>query len=58
MTRIESRPVKDKLGSYIFFVDLNGHIEEDNVKDALTMVKRKTSFYKFLGSYPEYVLEE
>ncbi|HAA42653.1 MAG TPA: prephenate dehydratase [Ruminiclostridium sp.] len=58
MTRIESRPVKDKLGSYIFFVDLNGHIEEDNVRDALTMVKRKTSFYKFLGSYPEYVLEE
>ncbi len=52
MTRIESRPVKDKFGRYIFFVDLNGHIKEDNVRDALTMVKRKTSFYKFLGSYP------
>jgi prephenate dehydratase len=58
MTRIESRPVKDQLGRYIFFVDLNGHIEEENVTDALTMVKRKTSFYKFLGSYPEYTLKE
>lgn len=58
MTRIESRPVKNQLGRYIFFVDLNGHIEEENIKDALTMVKRKTSFYKFLGSYPEYELKE
>lgn len=58
MTRIESRPVKNKLGRYIFFVDLNGHVEEENVRDALTMVKRKTSFYKFLGSYPEYDLKE
>ncbi|WP_027622403.1 prephenate dehydratase [Acetivibrio clariflavus] len=57
MTRIESRPAKDKLGNYIFFVDLKGHIEDDDVRDALTMVKRKTSFYKFLGSYPEFVIK-
>lgn len=56
MTRIESRPAKDKLGRYIFFVDLKGHMEDDDVRDALTMVKRKTSFYKFLGSYPEFIL--
>ncbi|TYQ14997.1 UNVERIFIED_CONTAM: prephenate dehydratase [Acetivibrio alkalicellulosi] len=54
MTRIESRPAKKQLGKYIFFIDLNGHIEDEDVRDALTMVKRKTSFYKFLGSYPEY----
>lgn len=52
MTRIESRPAKNQLGSYIFFVDIEGHREDENVRDALTMVKRKTSFYKFLGSYP------
>lgn len=57
MTRIESRPAKDKLGNYIFFVDLKGHIEDDDVRDALTMVKRKTSFYKFLGSYPEFIIK-
>ena len=57
MTRIESRPAKDKLGRYIFFVDIRGHIEDDDVRDALTMVKRKTSFYKFLGSYPEFIIK-
>jgi len=52
LSRIESRPAKNKLGSYIFFVDLSGHKEDDDLRDALEMVKRKTSFYKFLGSYP------
>lgn len=54
MTRIESRPAKNRLGRYIFFVDIEGHIDDDDVKDAFTMVKRKTSFFKFLGSYPQY----
>jgi len=54
MTRIESRPAKNELGKYIFFVDVEGHREDENIRDALTMIKRKTSFYKFLGSYPSY----
>jgi len=54
MTRIESRPAKNRLGKYIFFVDIEGHREDDDMRDALTMVKRKTSFFKFLGSYPVY----
>lgn len=54
MTKIESRPAKRQLGEYIFFVDIQGHIEDDDVSDALTMVKRKTSYYKFLGSYPRH----
>lgn len=52
LSRIESRPAKNKLGRYIFFVDLIGHREDEDLKDALTMVKKKTSFFKFLGSYP------
>ncbi|MCX8129883.1 MAG: prephenate dehydratase [Clostridia bacterium] len=52
MTRIESRPAKNQLGRYIFFVDIIGHRSDDDVRDALTMVQKKTSFYKFLGSYP------
>ena len=51
LTRIESRPAKNKLGKYIFFVDMNGHRDDPDVRDALTMVKRKTSFFKLLGSY-------
>lgn len=54
LTRIESRPAKNQLGKYIFFVDISGHKEDDDVRDALTMVKRKTSFCKFLGSYAVY----
>lgn len=54
MTRIESRPAKNQLGRYIFFIDINGYKEDDNVKDALTMIRKKTSFFKFLGSYPRY----
>ncbi|HEX2945672.1 MAG TPA: prephenate dehydratase [Clostridia bacterium] len=52
MARIESRPAKHRLGRYIFFVDLLGHREDGDMRDALTMVKRKTSFLKILGSYP------
>ena len=52
MSRIESRPAKNQLGKYIFFIDINGHREDQDVKDALTMIKRKASFFKFLGSYP------
>ncbi|MDK2798791.1 MAG: prephenate dehydratase [Clostridiales bacterium] len=52
MTRIESRPAKNNLGNYIFFVDIEGHWEDDDIRDALTMIKRKTSFFKMLGSYP------
>lgn len=54
LSRIESRPAKNKLGKYIFFIDLIGHREDEDLRDALTMVKRKTSFFKFLGSYPIY----
>lgn len=56
MARIESRPAKNQLGRYIFFVDIIGHINDDDVKDALTMIRKKTSFFKLLGSYPVYQL--
>ncbi len=52
MTRIESRPTRNKLGRYIFFVDFVGHREDEDIRDALTMIKRKATFFKILGSYP------
>lgn len=51
MTRIESRPSKKQLGEYVFYVDIDGHREDPDVRDALKMIRRKTTFYKFLGSY-------
>ncbi len=51
MTKIVSRPAKNGLGEYVFFVDLEGHREQEDLKDALRMVQRKTSFFKMMGSY-------
>ncbi len=52
MTKIVSRPAKDRAGEYVFLIDIEGYNNVDDVNSALTMVKRKTIFYKNLGSYP------
>ena len=57
LTKIESRPSKKKLGTYIFFIDLEGHREDDEVKNILDTIKinsmkTKISYIKLLGSYP------
>lgn len=51
MTKIESRPVKTHLGTYVFFIDIDGNIDDADIYFALDRVKQHTSFYKFLGSY-------
>lgn len=50
MIKIESRPAKHKLGTYVFYIDLIAENEED-LRDAIKMLKRKVAFFKFLGSY-------
>mgnify|MGYP003377555919 CR=1 FL=1 len=50
MIKIESRPAKHKLGTYVFCIDLVADDNED-LKDAVKMLKRKVAFFKFLGSY-------
>lgn len=57
MSRIESRPAKNQLGRYIFFVDIIGHRDDDDLKDAITMIRKKTSFFKLLGSYPAWEMD-
>ncbi len=52
MTKIESRPSKKKAWDYFFFIDLEGHLEDDRVKKALTAMEEKVRFLKVLGSYP------
>ena len=52
LTKIESRPSRRKAWEYIFFIDLEGHIEEDRVKRALAEIKSRCLFLKVLGSYP------
>lgn len=52
MTRIESRPVKTKNWEYLFFVDLEGHEDEMNIRQALKEMEQHCVFMKRLGSYP------
>ncbi len=56
MTRIESRPLREAAWDYVFFVDLDGHVDTPTVADALAELKRRTSRLKILGSYPRAVL--
>ena len=52
LTRIESRPTGDELGSYVFAVDMQGHRSDDLVADALAELRKIAAFVKVLGSYP------
>jgi chorismate mutase/prephenate dehydratase len=52
MTKIESRPSQRKAWEYIFFVDVEGHINEERVNRAVEEVKGRCLFMKILGSYP------
>ena len=51
MTKIESRPMKKELGKYVFFIDIDGNIDDASIYFALDKVRQNTFFYKFLGSY-------
>ena len=52
MTKIESRPTRRKVWEYLFFMDLEGHQDDDRLKKALEEVKGRCLFLKVLGSYP------
>ena len=52
MTRLESRPTGDSMGSYCFSVDFEGHVLDERVGEALVGLKRVCLGVRFLGSYP------
>ena len=52
MTKFESRPSKQGLWDYVFFVDIEGHQRDQKVKAALHDCEQRASFLKVLGSYP------
>ena len=53
LTMIESRPTKQMPWEYVFFIDFQGHIKEENVAHALKMLEEQSLFVTVLGSYPE-----
>ena len=52
LTKLESRPSKDKPWEYVFYVDFEGYIDDGICQKTLAEIKDKTSFIKILGSYP------
>ena len=52
MTRFESRPARTGSWEYNFFIDLEGHAQDENVARALVELKDHAAFFKLLGSYP------
>lgn len=51
LLKIESRPIMDRLGEYLFFVDLEGDIASKNVSEALSLLREKTERFKYMGSF-------
>jgi len=52
LSTIQSRPTGDGLGSYFFFIDCEGHIDDARVGEAMMGVRRVCAKVRFLGSYP------
>ncbi len=52
LTKIESRPSKRNLGEYVFFVEVEGHREDQILKTALAELELKAGFFRNLGSFP------
>jgi prephenate dehydratase len=56
LSKIESRPSRLKLGTYIFLVDVDGHRLDAGLAEALPAIEKNCSSFRILGSYPRYRL--
>jgi chorismate mutase/prephenate dehydratase len=56
MTRIESRPSLRRKWHYVFFIDLDGHADDDNVGQALAELAAVAPLFRVLGSYPKAIV--
>jgi prephenate dehydratase len=52
LTKIESRPMRERLGHYMFFLDLEGSLEDTRVSDALAGLHGMCEHVRVFGSYP------
>lgn len=55
MSRIESRPSQNKNWEYIFFLEIDGHSEDVEVKKALSELNQHADLLRILGSYPKFI---
>lgn len=51
LSKIESRPSKQGLNKYVFFINFEGHRQDEDIGKILKLIDENTSFFKVLGSY-------
>ena len=56
MLQLARHPIPGVKWEYLFFIDIEGHQNEKNVKDAITKIESRVSKLEVLGSYPVAVL--
>lgn len=54
LTKIESRPSRKKPWDYVFYIDFEGHVEENRIKRVFMGLEKMKVGYKILGSYPKW----
>ncbi|MGI6452365.1 MAG: prephenate dehydratase [Syntrophomonadaceae bacterium] len=54
LNKIESRPAKKRIGQYLFFIDIDGNIHDENVAQAINALNICAEGVRFLGSYPNH----
>ena len=56
MSNIESRPSRKGVWEYVFFIDVDGHRDDDNVQAAIEEIEKASAMVTVLGSYPKAVI--
>lgn len=54
LTRLESRPAKKDLGDYVFLIDIEGHLYDRDIYEAIDVLRKTVYLVKILGSYPRW----
>lgn len=52
LTKIESRPAKKDIGDYVFMIDMEGHVHDSKIFEAIESLRKNVYMVKILGSYP------
>ncbi len=56
LTRLDTRPSRTEKWAYVFFIEFEGHLQDDNIRSIITQLEEQSILLKPLGSYPKAVL--
>ena len=56
LTRIDTRPSRTEKWAYVFFIEFEGHVQDDNIAAIVSELEEQSILLKPLGSYPRAVL--